>query len=526
MSTLFGRTAKQLRPPSNGGNTCYLDSVIVALFFQFDGWDELLLADDFKPLSIKLRKVVNDLRRGRGIQSSCLNDLRRILINDAKWHVGCGQQDAAELFAFMLDALQAPFVLLVKNLVHTGLPDSHADRDVPFTERMLWLNLYSRYSNDLKKMTDNYFYAEVVHGLRREGALSGVDAKLSKSLVPAYSAVRETGETVPSKKTYVNTITVPLAISRFNFTGDAKDRSPVRVPLVMSATRYVSPFANNDSHSLVLRSVICHLGSTMQSGHYVTYTYNSNEVWHRWDDMEGDFVPSSKRNISNEMPEIRQWADEITHDSYLLFYELVPEEGDLKRYSHLCDLISRQQSITGSKPPNEQKLGEGFDDSNSRQYHLSTYGGSIDIHPVATVSSLFDSDIQSSLDKIFKYDSESHTTDEPFGSSGSSDTNLWRTELGRSDSLIREGTESYFNGLLSDYSCSDVRPSATQHSPIIGYDTGSSVTSHQSSIQSPSPSHAKPNEWLYEYWKSKKYESSANSVACTWPWEKYDTERR
>lgn len=315
-------------PPTNAGNTCYLDAVLVALFADFDGWDGLLLTPNPSPLAQHLRTIVNLFRTGESISASTISTLRHLLITFAAWHPGRAQHDAAELFARLLDALHAPFVPLVNNLIHRATHDVDADH-APFTERLLWLSLYSRSTNHLVTMVDNYFYGEVRHGVRRRGAPPpGVDATISRSLIPAYTPTRETGETVSADRVNFATLTLPLAISRFNATSTYKDCSPVHIPTALPATSYVNPFANGAIHTLILRSIVCHLGTSIQHGHYVAYTYSPIVGWRRWDDMDTTPIRSVSGDVYTGLPEDHAWASEIRHNAYLLFYELVPGEFD------------------------------------------------------------------------------------------------------------------------------------------------------------------------------------------------------
>lgn len=327
LTEVLPKTKLPPRAPINGGNTCYLDSVIVALFAEFDGWDGLLQSSHPTALCIELKAIVNDLRHGRVIQPGALNALRNTLTRTAGWHPGKGQHDAAELLAFMLDHLKAPFLPLIKNLSHHAAPDVEADH-TPFTERILWLNLYSRNDNHLEHMVDDYFFSEVVHGLRRPGGSPyGVDAVVRRSLIPSYTPTRETGDTVSASRIKFGFVTLPFAISRFSTNGDCKDRRRVIVPTALSATKYIGPFTNDLQYTLILRSVVCHLGSTVRSGHYVAYTYSaSGGGWRRWDDLDDGSIKTVRGNTLTGEPVNREWAEEIRQNCYLLCYELVPGE--------------------------------------------------------------------------------------------------------------------------------------------------------------------------------------------------------
>lgn len=419
------------RAPINGGNTCYLDSILVALFAEYDGWDGLLHTSPSpssssssssssnhhrqrqrhyqhnpkylthqqftKPRSTNtttnsadrksspsprlvhnVRAIVNAMRTGNVVQPSALNLLRETLIKCAGWYAGLGQHDAAELLTVLLDALYAPFVSLVKHLSHGACPDEEADH-VPYTERMIWLNFSASSPTTtssssssvpstrngpavpLETLIDAYFFGEVVHGLRRDVALPAdyyindenyfyqeqqqqnysqnavistptlVDAMVSRSLIPAYTPERETGEhsSVAVSRLSFAFLTVPFAVSRFNASGTSKDMRSVRVATALDASRYVGRFATPGvTYTLILRAVVCHLGISIKSGHYVTYTYAPQAGgWRRWDDLDDGLVRSVMGNVQTGEPVDQKWAAEIRRNCYLLFYELVPGDG-------------------------------------------------------------------------------------------------------------------------------------------------------------------------------------------------------
>lgn len=307
----------------NAGNTCYLDAVIVAMFAEFDGWDALLKTDK-KPIANVLRPFVNLLRLGDRVPKQQVQTTREALINHANWYKGSAQQDAAELFAILLDNLHAPFVPLVRNLIHGARADP--SDHTPFTERLLWLRSPSR-SDSLHAMIQDYFLAGTLQVSRgREAASSNslVPAQVSISLIPAYTAERETGERVSASRLMFDTLVVPFAVRRFRPDNMRKNTNHVQIPTAISAVDYVEPFARGMNHILILRSVVCHLGSTIKSGHYVTYTHSSKDGWRRWDDLSSDAVISVAGNVKTGEPSNRRWAKEIAENCYLLFYELVP----------------------------------------------------------------------------------------------------------------------------------------------------------------------------------------------------------
>lgn len=316
------------RNPQNAGNTCYLDSILVSLFAEHDGSDSLLTVQTpslpHQNLRKALRIAVNYVRRGQVLPKHAVRAVRDALTK-LGWYPGSEQQDAAELYAFLLDELSAPFVPLYNNLSHGGVPDP-ADH-TPSTERLLWLDLNG--GATLATMLDRYFFGQMRRGLRRGSTC--VDARLSRNLIPSYTPTRETGETVNARRINFRYLTVPLAINRFRNRDVRKNRAFVDIPTAISATHYVNHFACGARYTLILRSVICHIGYSIASGHYVCYTYEPRVGWRRWNDLDDAPVKSVRGDVKLGLPENESWKEEIARDSYMLFYELVPGDGEIGR---------------------------------------------------------------------------------------------------------------------------------------------------------------------------------------------------
>ena len=123
------------------GVTCYLDSLLFAMFARLDSF-EAMLYDNFedarrKRLAALLRLWVNMLRSGRLITTDVT---RRIQDALAK----CGwadaamikQQDPSEAFAFITGQLKLPLLTLKMDLYHTGKEDPQDDHKF-INERLL-----------------------------------------------------------------------------------------------------------------------------------------------------------------------------------------------------------------------------------------------------------------------------------------------------------------------------------------------------------------------------------------------------
>ncbi|VUC36849.1 unnamed protein product [Clonostachys rosea] len=126
----------------NRGNvTCYLDSLLFAMFAKMDAF-ECVLKNNFPPEDSRhklvnlLRIWVNMLRSGKLIRTDMMQIIQESLAecgwSDAK---ELEQQDTSEAFAFITETLQLPLLSLQVDLFHHGRRDDD-DHKVVF-ERLL-----------------------------------------------------------------------------------------------------------------------------------------------------------------------------------------------------------------------------------------------------------------------------------------------------------------------------------------------------------------------------------------------------
>ncbi|CAM9177600.1 unnamed protein product [Ectocarpus sp. 8 AP-2014] len=135
-----------VRGMQNGGNTCYIDSLLFAMFATLDAFDWLL----FKPLPSTdppearllqkhLRFLVNQLREGATVPREHSN-LIRTHLRRCGWQGGAStQEDVTELFTFLVCLLRCPALPLSEALFHGGNVDAGDSRIS--TERALFLAL-------------------------------------------------------------------------------------------------------------------------------------------------------------------------------------------------------------------------------------------------------------------------------------------------------------------------------------------------------------------------------------------------
>lgn len=345
--------------------------LLASVFMRVGGGNAVGGGGGRENLRATVREVVCRMRRG-GVVSAAVVEAVRVSLRAAGFAQGrprTAQEDAAEAFCFLVDMLGAPFLPLGESLLYgakgtekvragtgagTGAGGragagggSRGDDERVASERLLWLALGEKESGgdgvvEFEHLLQEYFYGDRLQGLRRNEET--VDAWKHRRVIPFYTPVASTGEVAAVNDARAfNAVAVPFALKRFDARG-RKSRTRVPLPLCVDFSDFVDGIEAG-RHSLVLRSVVCHLGSTKDSGHYVAYTRDpfTGAGWRRWDDMAGGKVC----RIADGALSARQ-VGELERDAYLVFYELVAGDGsadprDALYHVRDCDLHALQE---------------------------------------------------------------------------------------------------------------------------------------------------------------------------------------
>ena len=137
----YNADLKLLGAVNKEGITCYLDTLLFAMFARLDSF-EAMLYDNFqdakrKRLAGLLRLWVNMLRTGRLITTDVTQHITDALVEcgwrDAGKH---RQQDPSEAFTFITGQLELPMLTLKMDMYHTGKEDPQDDHKF-INERLL-----------------------------------------------------------------------------------------------------------------------------------------------------------------------------------------------------------------------------------------------------------------------------------------------------------------------------------------------------------------------------------------------------
>ncbi|PQE08931.1 ubiquitin c-terminal hydrolase family protein [Rutstroemia sp. NJR-2017a WRK4] len=133
---------KMLGAVNNGGVTCYLDSLLFAMFARLPSFEPLLHSvwedEPRRRLATLIRLWVNMLRSGMLIQKDITEHLQKAIETACDWEevTNGKQQDTTEAFNKIADALGLPLLTLKMNIMHPGIEVPKDDHKYVY-ERLL-----------------------------------------------------------------------------------------------------------------------------------------------------------------------------------------------------------------------------------------------------------------------------------------------------------------------------------------------------------------------------------------------------
>ncbi|RPA83755.1 cysteine proteinase [Ascobolus immersus RN42] len=424
---------------NNRKSTCYLDSLLFAMFARLESFEAVLYNmfddDERQKLSAHIRLFVNLLRTGKLITTDIIQEIQNSIAL-CGWEDAAGkdQQDVSEAFGFITDKLQLPLLTLKMDLAH-GAKEAMDDDHRFVNERLLSIALppdkgqsvqleecLERYFSDKievkryleqrsnvrpevneppaaahpeletvttldslkatsshveavevgvemtsgpstpaptsptetlrqplfrgrtdqtlvaadvasKQEEENEADKPIEHPIRR-GSMSQIEATIPAwcffSVLPFYASSSTTDSSFAEHFATKRPV-LGMCLKRYGFENGRLSRNGVHVeiPLEIGFPVFVTDdeVGENDgsiygNFKLVLRSVICHRGTSIQSGHYVALVRGRNDSvdqgrWLLFDDIAYERVRyvDPYKALAEESP-------------YLLFYQVEPIDGE------------------------------------------------------------------------------------------------------------------------------------------------------------------------------------------------------
>lgn len=260
----------------NAGNTCYIDSLLMALFFQPSSIDKLLSTDVKDALIIYLQeyikeKFVSYIRNNKSILSDDIEMLRTLCFQigwkNNNLNEFYDQQDVNEFYIFITSLFENEQIILNKNIVSEDIEIKINDREnIPFIP----LSLQENINNDtIKNMLHRWLY-------------DNVQEYNGKNRLCSYNIVNYP-------------LILALSINRFNNT---ENRITTNV--------IIQKKLNLNYEEWVFHSAVCHVGETLKHGHYYSLIRNGDDRWFLFDDLQTPCIKECKMDDKDVTDKIKK----------------------------------------------------------------------------------------------------------------------------------------------------------------------------------------------------------------------------
>jgi uncharacterized UBP type Zn finger protein len=337
------------------GNTCYINSVVQALRFhppfppiqQLAGpgntREEILKhLDKQKELELQaemrkqLEQLISTLQPGESQRRLKSSEISKFLdyaiekgfqVQDSR----SAQQDASELFTFLMDKIGMPnFKYKLQVLYEFGAPINSLDK-TNYEENHISIGIHPGARTSIQELITRNVITETIEKKDLQNSYKNLSPQERKEAgfdKEAKKTVRQMNEkedvrTLQSIQLGPNPPQIlPIVLKRF--THEVKKTDKAVFVELKKEMREIDPSPeltfsligeNAQTVRYKLKSIIVHIGSSIKSGHYRIYIPHESEQgkYLRFDDADVHSVKAEKYN-----PEMRQ-------NGYLFFYERQPE---------------------------------------------------------------------------------------------------------------------------------------------------------------------------------------------------------
>lgn len=299
----------------NGLNTCYIDSLLMALFYKSSTFlDSLLHIEpknyDYIYLQELIKnKFVDQVRKNNSITADTINEIRNyasmcgwlsILPEKDKYDEFFAQQDVNEFYSFLLDSINVPLIEIQRQTICEAEDNKN---DISDIERIPFINLIvpdNKDETNIKELLDIWMNNNTVENIKRE--VIGINGQKEINYVKGLNIYK-----------IVNVPTfIALSVSRFNSISGNRIKTKIDIQKTIKLHHITDP---DDKGGLrwSIHSIICHKGDTLKCGHYYTILYMGDNKWMIFDDLS---VPCL-RDVNIKDIEI---IDTIKRESVMMIY--------------------------------------------------------------------------------------------------------------------------------------------------------------------------------------------------------------
>ncbi len=286
----------------NGFNTCYIDSLLMGLFYTPSViFNNMLENDPTNPDFLYLQEMIKtnfieQVRKDISISSDIVNEIRNYsFINGWKInepHELSEQQDITEYYTFLSENLNNQLIHIERYTITEGIESKN---DVGEIEKIPFITLSTNefeYETNIKNLLKIWLNDNPID-ITRDTIENNIRITKNIKGLNVYKICN-----VPC--------IVPLFINRFTRVDGLKLLTKIDINKKIK-------LIDNSNFKWMVHSVICHSGDTLKSGHYYTILIN-NTNWYMFDDMS---VPSLKEIDMSD----NQLIDKIKRECVFIIYK-------------------------------------------------------------------------------------------------------------------------------------------------------------------------------------------------------------
>ncbi|ARF09166.1 ubiquitin carboxyl-terminal hydrolase [Catovirus CTV1] len=286
----------------NGYNTCYIDSLLIGLFYVPSNiYNNMLENDPINKDFLYLQEIIKcnfiePIRKGISVSGEIVNEIRNYsFINGWKInepHELTEQQDITEYYNFLLENLSNQLIYINRTTITEGITTKD---DEGILEKIPFITVTVKEHEcemAVKALINNWLNDNPVD-IVRETIENNVRITKNVKGLNIYKISNIPG-------------IIPIHINRFS------DNNSIKIMTKIEINKKIK-LSNNCDARWIIQSVICHTGSSIKEGHYYCILMN-NDKWLMFDDMS---IPSLKE-IDMSNPEL---IDKIKSESVFLIYK-------------------------------------------------------------------------------------------------------------------------------------------------------------------------------------------------------------
>lgn len=286
----------------NGGNTCYIDSLLMALFYTPSIIEQMLHRDPKTALAMYLQEYIKcnfiePVRLHRSINGEDMNLLRRICIEN-EWlsqlikinstefsEEEFSQQDVSEFYSFLSSLFNNENIKIKKKIISDVYEDieDNNEESINYIPISIPDNIEKI---SVKQMLDNWLHHNYV--------------TLNKNNTDIRCLIQYRIINSPDL--------LVLSINRFKHP-NIRDNTNV---IIQNRLKKITPNFSNTDDDYVFHAAVCHRGTSVNSGHYYSIL-NFNESFFIFDDLS---LPSFYQVSMQD----KTVTNEIKKDCVLLIY--------------------------------------------------------------------------------------------------------------------------------------------------------------------------------------------------------------